>query len=242
MQAIHFDYKINNLYISIMNVLIVEDEMGLAKEMSSFLVKEGYACEIVHTGQAASEKMYIGSYDFILLDLGLPDYDGLDLLKEAREDGKDSAVIILTARDGLNDKLKGLNMGADDYLAKPFSLLELLSRMNAITRRKFGLQKNTLIFNGFVLDIQNHSLHYQNTLINLTKKEFDILYYLLLHKNRVVTRMQLTEHIWGDILEDDYDSNYIAVHIKNLRKKLMNYSNEEVIETVRGIGYKISII
>ena len=128
-----------------MNVLIVEDEMGLAKEMSSFLVKEGYACEIVHTGQAASEKMYIGSYDFILLDLGLPDYDGLDLLKEAREDGKDSAVIILTARDGLNDKLKGLNMGADDYLAKPFSLLELLSRMNAITRRKFGLQKNTLI-------------------------------------------------------------------------------------------------
>lgn len=224
-----------------MNVLIVEDEVGLAMEMSSFLEKEGYACDIANTGKLASEKLYVSSYDFILLDLGLPDYEGLDLLKEARDDGKDTAVIILTARDGLNDKLKGLNMGADDYLAKPFSLLELLSRMNAITRRKFGLKKNTVNLKGFILDIQNHSLQYKDAPINLTKKEFDILHYLVLHKNRVITRMQLTEHIWGDILEDDYDSNYIAVHIKNLRKKLSAFTDEDIIETVRGIGYKISL-
>ena len=223
-----------------MNVLIVEDEVGLAMEMSSFLEKEGYACDIANTGKVASETLYVSSYDFILLDLGLPDYEGLDLLKEARDDGKDAAVIILTARDGLNDKLKGLNMGADDYLAKPFSLLELLSRMNAILRRKFGLQKNTVNLKGFIFDIQNHSLQYKDIPINLTKKEFDILHYLVLHKNRVITRMQLTEHIWGDILEDDYDSNYIAVHIKNLRKKLSAFCDEEIIETVRGIGYKIS--
>lgn len=225
-----------------MNILIVEDEKSLAREMESFLGNEGFACEVVNTGKQASEKLFVSSYDFVLLDLGLPDYEGLDLLKEAREEkNKDAAVIILTARDQLDDKVKGLNMGADDYLAKPFSLLELLSRMNAITRRKFGLQKNTVQLNGFMFDIQNHSLHYKNTIVNLTKKEFEILHYLLLHKNRVVTRMQLTEHIWGDLLEDDYDSNYIAVHIKNLRKKLAAYSGEEIVETVRGIGYRINL-
>ena len=224
-----------------MNVLIVEDEKTLSKEIDIFLKNEGYACDIAHTGKDASEKIFVNRYDFILLDLGLPDYEGLDLLKEAKEENHDAAFIILTARGATDDKIKGLNMGADDYLAKPFSLLELHSRMQAVTRRKHGLKKNTIQIKNFVMDIQNRMLQYKEKTINLTKKEFDILHYLILNKNKVITRMQLTEHIWGDILEDDYDSNYIDVHIKNVRKKLSAYSSADWLETVRGIGYRINL-
>src|SRR5271170_2706170 len=127
-----------------MNVLIVEDEKSLAKEVHDFLKKEGYVCELAYNGKEASEKIFINPYDFILLDLGLPDYEGLQLLKEAKEAGQEAAIIILTARGSTDDKVKGLDLGADDYLAKPFSLLELSSRMQAITRRKHGLKKNTV--------------------------------------------------------------------------------------------------
>ncbi len=224
-----------------MKVLIVEDERSFAKELESFLVKEGYQCEVAHTGNEASEKIFVNAYDFILLDLGLPDYDGFDLLEEAKEGGQIASFIVLTARGATGDKIKGLNMGADDYLPKPFSLLELASRMNAITRRKHGLQKNIIKIHGFEMDIQNRSVHCGEASVPVTKKEFDLLHYLALHKNKVLTRLQLTEHIWGEILEDDYESNYIDVHVKNLRKKLSEYGNCDFIETVRGIGYRISM-
>ncbi|HVA98113.1 MAG TPA: response regulator transcription factor [Bacteroidia bacterium] len=224
-----------------MNVLIVEDEKSLAKEMNIFLKKEGFVCDIAHTGKDASEKIFVTPYDFVLLDLGLPDYEGLDLLKETKESNQDAAIIILTARGGTDDKIKGLDLGADDYLAKPFSLLELHSRMQAIIRRKHGLKKNNVTIREFEIDLQNRTIHCKKTPVNLTKKEFDILHYLVLHKNRVVTRLQLTEHIWGNILEDDYDSNYIDVHIKNLRKKLSTYDDIEWFGTVRGIGYRLEI-
>ncbi|MEI6817517.1 MAG: response regulator transcription factor [Bacteroidota bacterium] len=224
-----------------MKVLIVEDEKGFAKEIGSFLEKEGYQCEFAYTGGEASEKIFVNTYDFILLDLGLPDYDGFDLLEEAKEAGQSGSFIVLTARGATGDKIKGLNMGADDYLPKPFSLLELASRMNAITRRKHGLVKNTIKIHDFELDIQNRTVHVGKTMVPVTKKEFDLLHYLALHKNKVLNRLQLTEHIWGEILEDDYESNYIDVHIKNLRKKLSEYANCDFIETVRGIGYRISM-
>ncbi len=223
-----------------MNVLIVEDQKDLAGEIKIFLEKENYLCDLAFTGKIASEKIFVNNYDFVLLDLGLPDYEGLDLLKESRESNKDSSFIILTARGDVDNKIKGLNLGADDYLAKPFSLLELLSRMNAITRRKHGLKKNTFEIKGFIVDMQKRAVYFSSKEIPLTKKEFDILSYLILHKNRVLTRVQLTEHLWGDVLEENYDSNYIDVHIKNLRKKLAVYSSSDWIETVRGIGYRIN--
>jgi DNA-binding response OmpR family regulator len=224
-----------------MNVLIVEDEVDLAKEINSFLVKENFICTISHSGREASEKIFVNSYDFILLDLGLPDYDGLDLLREAKEANRESAFIILTARGAVDDKIKGLNLGADDYIAKPFSLLELLSRMNAITRRRHGLKKNIIIVHNFTIDIQKRVVSFGTKEIILTKKEFDILSYLVLHKSRVLTRLQLTEHIWGDVLEENYDSNYVDVHMKNLRKKIALYGSADWIETVRGIGYRVNI-
>lgn len=223
-----------------MNVLIVEDEKGLAQEIESFLAQSGYRCDLCQTGKEASEKLFVNQYDFILLDLGLPDYDGLDLLKEAKESNTDAAFIILTARSSTNDKINGLNLGADDYLAKPFSLPELHSRMQAILRRKHGLNRNTIKMGGFEMDILNRTFKFESHSINLTKKEFDILHYLILNKNKVITRIQLTEHLWGDILEDDYESNYIDVHMKNIRKKLSVHADPSWLETVRGIGYRIN--
>lgn len=225
-----------------MNVLIVEDEKSLAKEMSTFLKNEGYVCEVANTGKEASEKIFVNPYDFLLLDLGLPDYEGLDLLKEAKEANQEAAIIILTARGSTDDKVKGLDLGADDYLAKPFSLLELSSRMQAIIRRKHGLKKTVTDVHGFQVDLTNRAISFEGKMISLTKKEFDILQYLLINKNRVITRVQLTEHIWDNALEADYDSNYVDVHIKNLRKKLSQHKEVDWIETVRGIGYRLNLL
>lgn len=223
-----------------MNVLIVEDEKSLSHEIEIFLTKQGYNCDVAFNGKSASEKIFVNAYDFVLLDIGLPDYSGFDLLKEARDAKRDPAFIILTARSETDDKIKGLDLGADDYLAKPFSLMELHSRMQAITRRRHGLTTNTMNIGDFVMDINNRTVHYKDSLVGLTRKEFDLLHYLALHKNRVLTRMQLTEHIWGDTMEEDYDSNYIDVHIKNLRKKLGAFAPFDWLETVRGIGYRLN--
>lgn len=223
-----------------MNVLIVEDEKSLSHEVEIFLTKQGYNCDVAFNGKSASEKIFVNAYDFVLLDIGLPDYNGFDLLKEARQANRDAAFIILTARSETDDKIKGLDLGADDYLAKPFSLMELQSRMQAILRRRHGLTSNSIKIGEFVMDINNRTVQYQNHPVNLTRKEFDLLHYLALHKNRVLTRMQLTEHIWGDVMEEDYDSNYIDVHIKNLRKKLSAFTGTDWLETVRGIGYRLN--
>ncbi|TYZ08088.1 response regulator transcription factor [Hymenobacter lutimineralis] len=223
-----------------MHVLLVEDEKSLHNEVRQFLREAQYLVDSAYTYAEASEKIYVNSYDFVLLDLGLPDGDGLQLLREARQNERqEAAFIILTARGALDDRIRGLDLGADDYLPKPFSLLELTSRMQAIVRRKFGLKRQELTFGpGFVLDATGRTLRYQDQEINLTKKEFDLLHYLLLHRGRVLTRLQLGEHLWGNVLEDDSDSNYIDVHIKNLRKKLAQYSPADFLETVRGIGYR----
>ncbi|MDP4183624.1 MAG: response regulator transcription factor [Bacteroidota bacterium] len=223
-----------------MNVLIVEDEKELAHEIKFFLKNEGFICELAYNGKEASEKIFVNSYDFLLLDLGLPDYEGLDLLKEATEIHNEVAILIISARGDVDDRIKGLDLGADDYLAKPFSLLELKSRMMAVYRRKHGYRKNNIRIRDFSLDLDERVLHYKNEVVSLTRKEFDILSYLLLHKERVVNRLQLTEHIWGNILEEEVDSNYIDVHVKNLRKKLSAFEDIDWLVTVRGIGYKIS--
>ncbi|MCO5936632.1 MULTISPECIES: response regulator transcription factor [Mucilaginibacter] len=223
-----------------MNILIVEDEKALAHELELFLVKNNYICEICYNGASASEKLAVNLYDFILLDLGLPDYEGLDLLREAKKANPEVACIILTARAEVNDRVKGLDLGADDYLAKPFSLLELQSRMQAIIRRKFGVLQNIIDLDGFLVNITDRTIMYHVNPVNtITKKEFDLIAYMLLHKNRTLTRAQLSEHIWGSLINDDYDSNFIDAHIKNIRKKLSFFAPADWLETVRGLGYRI---
>lgn len=222
-----------------MKVLLVEDEKTLAYEVEAFLKKAFFLCDLAHTAKKGLEKIEDNKYDFILLDLGLPDMDGLNLLQEARKYNPDAAYIILTARGNIEDRIKGLDLGADDYLPKPFSLLELQSRMHAISRRKFGIKQSIVTIGDFDVDLQKRVVAHQDIEIELSRKEFDLLSYLLLHKNRPLTRMQLSEHIWGNFLEDDNESNYIDAHIKNIRKKLGGFASVDWLETVRGVGYKI---
>jgi len=221
-----------------MHVLIVEDEVPLANEVRKYLEKEGFSCDEAHTGRIASDKLFANDYDLLLLDLGLPDYDGIDLLKESIANNSNTAVIILSARGALEDRIKGLNVGADDYLPKPFSLLELKSRIMAVMRRKHGIRVNIININGIEIDLDKRQVTFGGNMITLTRKEYDILSFLILNKNRVVTRLQISEHIWGDIIEENYNSNYIDVHIKNLRKKLSEFIEGDFLETVRGIGFQ----
>lgn len=224
-----------------MNILIVEDEKTLGLEMSEFLGKEGYTIEHAWKKSSAEEKIFVNTYDFILLDLGLPGGDGFELLHQLKKmPGREDAVIVLTARGDVDDRIKGLEAGADDYLAKPFSLTELLARMHAIIRRKHKLITNEVNVHGFILDIKNHKLSFGGERVALTNKEFEIFNYLVLNKNRVISRVNLTEHVWGDILEVNSDSNFVDVHVKNLRKKLTGHAPINWFETVRSIGYRIN--
>ncbi|PSL47355.1 DNA-binding response OmpR family regulator [Chitinophaga niastensis] len=224
-----------------MKVLIIEDEKTMAVEMQAFLEKAYYCCDLAHTARLGLEKIEENQYDFILLDLGLPDKDGLHLLQEARKNCSQAAYIILTARGQLEDRIKGLDMGADDYLPKPFSLLELQARMQAVSRRKFGLTDSEIPLGDFNIDLHKRSVFFEGQEISLSRREFDLLSYMLLHKNRPLSRMQLSEHIWGNFSDDDYDSNYIDVHIKNIRKKLSAFASVDWLQTIRHVGYKIKL-
>lgn len=224
-----------------MNILIVEDHKELASEITDYLSGTGYICKWVSTCESALEELHSNSFDAMLLDLGLPDGSGFDVLKAVRKAKSKIAVIVITARGELNDKIDGLQLGADDYLTKPFALTELGARLYAIIRRIHGFSANELEIHGFTIQLQDYKVSYDSEIINLTKKEFDIFQYLALNKNRVITRLQLTEHIWGDILEVNSDSNFIDVHVRNLRKKLDKHTSLDWFETVRNVGYRINL-
>jgi two-component system, OmpR family, response regulator len=223
-----------------MNILIVEDSKELAIELKEFLSNSGYVCKIANTCEDALDEANSNDYDIMLLDLGLPDGSGFDVLKSVRKNQSKIAVIVVTARGELDDKINGLQLGADDYLTKPFALMELQARIFAIVRRLGGFAQNELELYGFKLQLQDYKISYANIPIKLTKKEFDIFQYLVLNKNKVITRLQLTEHVWGDILEVNSDSNFIDVHVRNLRKKLDRHTTLEWFETVRNVGYRIN--
>lgn len=223
-----------------MNVLIVEDEKSLANEISIFLKRENFLCDMAHTGSDASEKIAVNLYDFVLLDLGLPDYNGLDLIREAKRINSDISFIIITARGAVEDRVKGLDLGADDYIPKPFALAELHARLMAVARRKFRISSPDIKLGEFVMNTGARKLLFGNTEVEITKKEFDLLYYLVINSNKVLARHQLYEHIWGNTLDDQYDSNFIDVHIKNIRRKLNVHAPSPWLETVRGVGYRFS--
>ncbi len=223
-----------------MNIIIVEDHDELAREMVTYLSSVGHFCKIKQSCRETLEEIDRNSYDLMLLDLGLPDGDGLELLKSVRKDYNKMGVIVITARGELDDRINGFQQGADDYLTKPFALTELGARIFAVVRRMHGFVLNELSIHGFCIQLEDYKVKHGENVVGLTKKEFDVFQYLVLNKNRVVTRLQLTEHLWGDILELNADSNFIDVHVRNLRKKLEHYEKLDWFETVRNVGYRIN--
>lgn len=221
-----------------MKILIVEDEKELVKSMTQFLRQESYVCEVAYTESEANEKILIFDYDCILLDISLPDGNGLKLLKKLKENNKTDGVIIITAKNSLDDKIKGLNLGADDYLPKPFYLPELSARISAVVRRKRFDGNNKIVFNEISIDLLGKTVSVNDNRVDLTRKEYDLLLFLMANKNRVVSKNAIAEHLSGDDAEllDKFD--FIYSHIKNLKKKLTDSGGVDYIKTVYGLGYK----
>ena len=222
-----------------MKILIVEDEQDLRDAIKISLEREKYMVETAADFKTAFEKIAIYEYDCILLDIMLPDGSGMDLLKEMQKSDKAENVIIISAKDSLDDKLEGLGLGADDYLTKPFHIAELNARIKAVLRRKMLNGKNTIEIANVVLDLNERQLFVDEKLIALNRKEFDILNYFLLNKNRLVTRTALAEHVWGDNIDQADNFDFIYYQIKNLRKKLQAAKAELGIQAIYGVGYKL---
>lgn len=222
-----------------MKILIVEDEKELRKTLVNSLQKEQFVVETADDYAAASEKITIYDYDCILLDIMLPDGSGLELLKELKESGKSGNIIIISAKNSLDDKLAGLGLGADDYLTKPFHIAELNARIKAVLRRKMLDGKNTLEVGNVSLLIDERRLQVNKEDIPLNRKEFDILNYFLFNKDRLVTKTALAEHVWGDNIDQVSNFDFIYYQIKNLRKKLESAGAGVEIEAVYGVGYRL---
>jgi DNA-binding response OmpR family regulator len=223
-----------------MKILIVEDEKELRNAIALSLEKEQYLIETAGTFDEALEKIGVYNYDCILLDIMLPGGSGLKLLETIKEEGNNENVIIISAKDALEDKLAGLELGADDYLAKPFHIAELNARVKAILRRKKLEGKNAIEVGNVVLDTQERTVTINKELIALNRKELDILEYFLLNKNRLITRTALAEHVWGDNIDQADNFDFIYYQIKNLRKKLTTANAAIEIESVYGVGYKLT--
>jgi DNA-binding response OmpR family regulator len=223
-----------------MKLLIIEDEKQLVKSMAQFLRQEGYVCEIAYTASEANEKILLFDYDCILLDISLPDGNGLKILEKLRENNKTDGVIMITAKNSLDDRVKGLNLGADDYLPKPFFMPELNARISAVVRRKRFDGNNRITFQEITVDLLAKSVMVSDAEIDLTRKEYDLLIFLLANKNRVVSKNAIAEHLSGDDAEllDKFD--FIYSHMKNLKKKLTEAGSEDYIKSVYGLGYKFT--
>lgn len=224
-----------------MKILVVEDNSELANNIVTYLKEEGNVCEWVATYHEAIDKIVAFGYEILILDIMLPDGNGLDVIGELKKQNSDASVLIISAKNSLDDRILGLNLGADDYLTKPFHLSELHARIKAIYRRKNLDGRQEIKFNELTIHIENHSLMVHNIPVELTQKEFDLLLFFLTNKNRVITKQSIAEHLWGDYV-DAYDSfDFVYQHIKNLRKKIMNAGGDDYIRTVYGLGYKFMV-
>lgn len=221
-----------------MRILIVDDEPELVEQIQEVLSKLRYTVDSALDGVEAVDRIYVDPYDLIILDIMLPRKDGFSVLHELRSEKNTTPVLMLTAKGTLEEKIKGLDMGADDYLAKPFSMEELLARIRALLRRSNGLANSLLQIDNLSLNTATREIFIDSRPVELTPKEFSILEFLLYNKNRVISRFTMAEHVWGDEFDPATMSNSIDVHIKNLRKKIGD-SKGRLIRTVRGVGYMI---
>jgi DNA-binding response OmpR family regulator len=224
-----------------MKILIIEDEKELAGNIATYLSEENYRCEFAETFQQALDKIEVYNYDCILLDLMLPGGDGLKILEELKGRNKQDGVIIISAKDSLTDKIAGLQIGADDYLAKPFHLSELAARIYSVIRRKQFGNSNVIRLNELQIDLLAKTILVNNEPVVLTKKEFDLLLLFIGNKNRVLSKSALAEHLSGDIADMLDNHDFVYAHIKNMKKKLVDAGYQNYLKTIYGTGYKWEI-
>jgi DNA-binding response OmpR family regulator len=222
-----------------MKILLIEDETELGLSVQNLLKKEGFKVEWVVNYFQAEEKINLYTYDCLLVDITLPDGSGLDIIRKLKERDADPGIIIITARDTINDRVEGLDLGADDYITKPFHLAELNSRVKALMRRRKYSGQKEITFGNMRISPESFQAFVLQEDLNLTRKEFDLLLFLVLNRSRVITRESIAEHLWGDYIDvsDSYD--FIYSHVKNLRKKIVDKGGQDFIQNVYGIGYKI---
>ena len=221
-----------------MKLLIIEDEIELAKSIAEYLSEENYLCEFASTYREAIQKIENFHYDCILLDITLPDGNGLAILERLKEQNKQDGVIIISAKNALDDKIKGLHLGADDYLTKPFHLSELMARIYSLIRRKQFSNSNVITQNELQIDLLAKTVAVNDQTIVLTKKEFDLLIYFVGNKNRVISKSTLAEHLSGDFADMLDNHDFVYAHVKNLKKKLYDAGCDQYLKTVYGTGYK----
>lgn len=224
-----------------MRILLIEDEKELSKSMTTYLQRESYTCDVAYTFKEGMDKTERFDYDCILLDISLPDGNGMQLLKAFKEDHKTDGVIIISAKNSIDDKIAGLNSGADDYLSKPFHLSELSARIAAVIRRKRFQGDSILVLNELTIDLPAKTVSVNGQPVDLTRKEYDLLLYLVSNKNKVISKNAIAENISGDGA-DLYDSfDFIYAHMKNLKKKLTRMGCADYIKSIYGMGYKFTV-
>ena len=221
-----------------MKILIVEDEKPLAESISNYLEKEGFRCEVAGNYLQGDEKSQLHNYDCILLDITLPGGNGIDILKELKKNKSTASVIIISAKNSLDDKVTGLDLGADDYLTKPFHLSELNARLKSVIRRRSFGGSDEIVFENITVNPEQRLVKVSKKEVVLTKKEYDLLLYFLANINRVVTKESIAEHLWGEEMDAAGSLDFIYSHIKNLRKKLIEKGAEDYIQAIYGMGYK----
>ena len=223
-----------------MKILLVEDEKALASPILDFLRAEGHVCEWVADAQGAGEKIGLYEYDCALVDIMLPDGSGLDLVRKLKEARSRAGVIIISAKNSLDDKVKGLDLGADDYLTKPFHLSELNARLNSVWRRRQFDGNPEIVFGKIRVLPEAKEVWVGDGTIQLTRKEYDLLTYLLANPGRVLTKGAISEHLYGDDIDQVDRFDFLYSQMKNLRKKLTEHGCPDYIQTVYGVGYKLT--
>lgn len=223
-----------------MKILLIEDEPALRRSIKEYLYQEGYVIESSSDFFCASEKVELFSYDCILLDIGLPDGSGLDIVGLLKKNKSNAGIIIISAKNSLDDKLHGLDLGADDYITKPFHLSELNARIKALFRRKAFAGHNEILLNEIKILADERRVFIKDDEVFLTLKEYDLLLFFMANTNRVLTKSAIVEHLWGDDADSGDNYDFIYTHIKNLRKKLIEKGCPDYISTVYGIGYNFT--
>lgn len=222
-----------------MKLLLIEDEEDLNNTLAKGLRKVGYAVDTAIDGIDGLDLFYTNEYDLVILDLNLPSIDGIEILSKIRKDNDECKILILSARSNYEQRIKGLDEGANDYLVKPFDFGELNARIRNLLRRNFVQQSTKLTYENIIIDIASRAVYGDNNEnIDIRPKEFAILEYLIINKGRVISTEELIEHIWAN--DDSMFSNVIKVHLSTLRKKLSQYCKKEIILNVRGVGYVIN--